>query len=476
MKSEIVFVTPIILLSLAAVILLLFNFFKNQLLTMSFAIVSLIAAIATLSSSELTKIAFHGSIFTDGFSVVFQGIILVGTIITVLLNSTSLADQKVAPSVDVTALILFAAIGAMVMVSAANLIVLFVGFELLSVSVYALTGLARREKASAEAALKYFILGAFSSAFLLYGMTLVYAATGTLQINELAPKVLENSGNIVMLVGLGLLIFGFCFKISAVPFHFWAPDVYQGAPISITAFMAVVVKVAAFGSLLRVLGQSFISIDTVWVGFIWLLSIFTMTGGNIMAIRQTSPKRMLSYSSISHAGYALMGLVVLGQGGLNAVTFYLISYLFMTFTAFGVLLHVTAGSEHQYEKDTIESLRGLGWTHPLSAFIMTVAMLGLAGIPPLAGFIGKFYLFSAAVKGGFLGLAIIAAMNSVISLYYYLGIIVAMYFSGEKKSAWQPTAQISLPVFVALALTTTGTIYLGLFSGNCYTLLNWALH
>ncbi len=410
--------------------------------------------------------AFHGAVFVDPYTLCFYTIILLGVFVTFLLHDDQLQSQGVDPSVDVDVLILLAAAGGMVMVSAANLIVLFLGFELLSVSVYVLSGLAKKEKASSEGALKYFIMGAFSSAFLLYGMAFVYGATGTIDLQVL--HALPNLGadkNPMLIFGVGLLIFGFGFKVSLVPFHFWTPDVYQGAPTSIAGFMAVVVKAAAFGAFFRVLVMAFGGISDEWVGLLWILSVLTMTFGNIVALRQRSIKRMLAYSSIAHAGYLMIGFVSLGsaQGG-EAMIFYLLVYAVMTLAAFGVVLVATSGSELQYGKDSIESLSKLGWTHPLIGFTMVIAMLSLAGVPPLAGFSGKFFLFRSAVQAGFPGLAIIAAMNSVISLYYYLRVIVVMYFSDERKAEWLPPKKMLLGARVALTLMTVGTIYFGLFS------------
>ena len=285
-----------------------------------------------------------------------------------------------------------------------------------------------------------------------------------------------NPPSTMLLIGLGLMIFGFCFKISAVPFHFWAPDVYQGAPTSISAYMAVVVKAAAFGSFLRVMLTAFQPIGGAWEGFIWTLAVLTMTVGNLMAVRQRSLKRMLAYSSVAHAGYALLGFLALGSSrGAEAIVFYMLAYTFMTVAAFGVVLVVTTGTDAQYERDDVDSLSGIGWSHPALGIIMSISMLSLAGMPPLVGFVGKFYLFQATVQSGFVGLAIIAALNSVLSLYYYLRVLVVMYFSGERKLRWLPAAELPFGPGLALTLSTFGTVYLGLFSDNCIRLLQAVL-
>jgi len=418
--------------------------------------------------------ALNGLMYVDGFSALFGSIVLMGTALTSLLHHRQAAAQNAVVSSDVEVLLLLAACGGLVMVSTANLIVFFLGFELLSVCVYVLTGIAKREQASAEGALKYFILGAYSSAFLLYGITLVYGATGSMDLALIAKAA--SGDNLMLLVGIGLIIFGFCFKIGAVPFHFWAPDVYQGAPVSIAAYMAVVVKAAAFGSFLRVMSLAFGEVSEVWVGFIWTVSVLTMTVGNLMAIRQRSIKRMLAYSSISHAGYALMGFLALGPArGADAVAFYMIAYTFMTVASFGAVLAVTGGSSAQYDRDELESFAGIGWTHPALALIMSIAMLSLGGMPPFGGFMGKFYLFSAAIQSGYVGLAIIAALNSVLSLYYYLRVLVVMYFTGDRKLSWSPPKEIAAGPGMALALATFGTVYLGIFSDSCIKLVHIAL-
>ncbi len=432
----------------------------------------LIVQLGGLFSS--TSVPDNAAIFEDSFGALFSLIILAGTVLTSVLHHRQLWGQRVQPTADVDVLLLFAALGGMVMVAAANLVVFFVAFELLSVCVYALTGIARREKASAEAAMKYFILGAFSSAFLLYGIALIYGATGSLQLVEIGQRA--SASNLMLTAGLGLMLFGLCFKISAVPFHFWAPDVYQGAPSSISGFMAAVVKTAAFGGFLRIMCVAFAATSEVWIGFIWTVSVLTMTIGNVMALRQRSVKRMLAFSSIAHAGYALMGFVALrNSGGAEAVAYYMLVYTFMTIASFGVVLLVTANTSQQYANDDIDAFRGLGWAHPVLGLSMTIAVLSLAGFPPLAGFFGKFYLFLAAIRGGYIGLVIIAALNSLVSLGYYLRLVVVMYFSGEKEFALDFLSQQNFGARIALTTATVVTILLGLLSNDCVRLIQIAM-
>jgi NADH-quinone oxidoreductase subunit N len=265
----------------------------------------------------------------------------------------------------------------------------------------------------------------------------------------------------MMLAGLGLLIFGFAFKVSLAPFHLWTPDVYQGSPTSITAFMAVVVKVAAFASFMRIMLLAFGPVIESWSAVIWGLAVISMTVGNLVALRQDSIKRMLAYSSVAHAGYALMGFLSF-EGGAEATTFYLVVYSFMTLASFGVVLLVSTGTSRQYESDSIESFRGLGWSNPLLGLIMVLAMLSLAGIPPLAGFFGKLYLFSAVVAQGYIWLAIIAALNSAVALFYYLRVIVVMYFSEESRER----VTIDFAPGLSIIVSTIFLLYVGLFSGG----------
>ncbi|MCB0323525.1 MAG: NADH-quinone oxidoreductase subunit N [Bdellovibrionales bacterium] len=422
----------------------------------------------------ISEVGFSGLVFVDGYTTVLSTLILAGTALSLLLSHKYLGLQRAQTSIDVDVLILLAAAGGLVMVAAAHLIVIFIGFELLSVCVYVLTGIARKERASAEGALKYFLLGAFSSAFLLYGMALVYGATGTMFIEEIGQ--VGGPDNVLLLIGIGLLIFGFGFKVSLVPFHLWTPDVYQGAPVSVTTFMAVVVKTAAFGTFLRLMYVAFGGMTEWWEGLIWTLCVLTMTVGNLAALRQSSVKRMLAYSSIAHAGYALMGFLALGPaGGAEATVFYLLAYGLMTVASFGVVLVATAGSDAQYGNDDISSLSGLGFSHPFLGVVMTVSMLSLAGMPPLAGFMGKLYLFSAAINSGFVGLAVIAALNSVVSLYYYLRVLVVMYFSGERTLSWAPPRGLEWAPKASLGLVTVGTVFFGLFSYLCYPAIEVAI-
>jgi NADH-quinone oxidoreductase subunit N len=463
---------PYVMLTIPVLTLIVFRGLQGALFRLlwcaAWGILAILFSVSYLYNGHLTQ-ALGGLIFIDPFTFFFYLLLIGGLLATLGLNFKQQALQRMSGEpADIDALIVCAVAGGMAMVSAADLIVLFIGFELLSICVYVLSGLARSERASAEAAFKYFILGSFSSAFLLYGMVLVYASTGSMELKEIGRAISEsNVPPNLLLTGLGLMLFGFAFKISLAPFHFWAPDVYQGAPVPITTFMAVVVKAAAFGSFLRVMAVGFGSIDGVWKGLLWVLCVITMSVGNIVALRQTSIKRMLAYSSIAHAGYALIGFLALSKTGAEATLFYLLAYSIMTIGSFAVVLVATTGTTAQYSNDSIQSLSGLGWRRPFLGIGMSIFMLSLAGMPPTVGFMGKLYLFKAAVEAGFTGLAVIAALNSLVSLYYYLYILKVMYFGAEEEGSLAPLSIPAAPA-VVLALSIFGTLYLGLFSDSVF--------
>ncbi|MBL7662736.1 NADH-quinone oxidoreductase subunit N [bacterium] len=436
----------------------------------------LIALILTFPAIANPGSTFSGLIMFDGFTFVLVLILLLGTMLSLLLTDGTLAAQRLERTADLEALMIFATLGGMVMVSAAELITLFIGLELLSISVYALAGMARTERASAEAALKYFVLGSFSSAFMLYGIALIYGVTGSTELLAIG-NALHGQPSVLLLLGFAFLVFGFGFKVSLVPFHFWTPDVYQGSPLSATAYMAVVVKTAAFGAFLRVMLTSFSQLDYYTGPFIWTLAVATMSVGNLLALRQDSVKRMLAYSSIAHAGYLLMGVLVLANqfGGAESIVFYLLTYTLMTIGSFGVVLLLTLGSTRQYSADSIQSLRGKGWTSPFLALCLTISLLSLGGIPPLAGFMGKLYMFKAAITGGYTGLVIIAALNSVISLYYYLRIVVVMYFQEAKANESIVHVQLRFAPVAAIAIVSAGMCYIGIFASQYYGLAEYAI-
>jgi NADH-quinone oxidoreductase subunit N len=331
----------------------------------------------------------------------------------------------------------------------------------MSIAVYALVGFLRRDARSSEAALKYFLLGAFSTGFLLYGIALVYGATGTIRLGPVGAVLATGmASNPILLLGLGMLLIGFGFKVAAVPFHMWTPDAYEGAPTPVTAFMAVGVKVAAFAAFLRIFLVHLGPISAQWSDVLWVLAVLTMTVGNLIALVQNNIKRMLAYSAIAHAGYVILGMAAASshQAG-GAILYYLLGYSFTTLGAFAVVI---ALERHGEARDQISDFRGLARTHPGLAAAMALFMLSLAGVPPLAGFVGKFYLFSAALNAGLVWLVIIAALNSAVSVYYYTRVIVEMYArEGNEVDVQRISARPALLLSIAAGLA--GTILIGLF-------------
>ena len=355
----------------------------------------------------------------------------------------------------------------MFMAASAHLIMLFLGLEVMSIAVYVLAGLFREDARSNEASLKYLILGSFASGFLLFGMAFLYgAAGGTLYLDEL-PKALAGHtfARPMTLLAIGLLIVGFGFKVAAAPFHMWTPDVYEGAPTSVTAFMAVGVKAAAFAAFARVFFLAFPAMKMDWNMMLWVLAVATMTIGNVCAIAQTNIKRMLAYSSIAHAGYLLVALVSASQLGAVSLLYYLLAYTLMNLGAFGVVILVGRKKDSYLN---IYDYSGLGFQHPALGAAMALFMFALAGMPPTAGFVGKFYIFSAAVQSGFIWLTIIGVMNSLVSMYYYLRITVLIYMKPAEADLGPVTFSPGLTA--VLAVTAAGVMLIGIFPGSLYEL------
>jgi len=361
---------------------------------------------------------------------------------------------------DYYTLILLATVGMVLMAMGTDLMVIFLGLEIMSMGAYVLAGMARRELRSNEAALKYFLLGAFATGFLLFGIALLYGATGTTTLPTIATRITQAAADQPALVtaGIGLLLVGFAFKVAVVPFHAWAPDVYEGSPTAVTAFMAVGIKAAAFAAFVRVFMHTLAQLGADWSWIFWILAVLTMTLGNITAIVQTNIKRMLAYSSIAHAGYLLIGMVAGGHGGGSAVLFYLLVYAMMTLGAFAVVIAIGRRGEPNEE---IADYAGLGFRNPMLGLAMAVFMLSLAGFPPLGGFVAKFYIFSAAVSAGYVWLAIIGMLNSVVSVYYYVAVLVRMYM---QEGDLQVTPAFKRPYLLAtLLITAVATIAFGIF-------------
>lgn len=415
------------------------------------ALVALLAAfILTLFTFGQNVTAFNGSLVIDNFAGFFELLIEVAAALTVAMSLEYVADAGLGGA-EYYALLLFGVFGMMLLAAAGDLIAIFLGFETMSIAVYALAGFVRRDPKSNEAALKYFLLGAFSTGFLLYGIALVYGAMGTIRLEAIRAALGSGIGaNPLLLPGIGLILIGFGFKVAAVPFHMWTPDAYEGAPTPITGFMAVGVKVAAFAGFMRIFMVGFGPISAQWSMVLWVIAAITMTTGNVIALVQNNIKRMLAYSAIAHAGYILVGMAAAGGPAGAAILYYLLGYAFTNLGAFAIVIAVEQGER---ARDDISDFRGLARSHPGLAAAMSLFLLSLVGVPPLAGFVGKFYVFSAALNQGLVALVIIAAINSVISAYYYIRVIVAMYMQeGEARPPARTSAHPGLLISIAAAV------------------------
>jgi NADH-quinone oxidoreductase subunit N len=357
---------------------------------------------------------------------------------------------------DHFALILFSLVGAVIMVSYSNLVMLFLGVEILSVSVYVLAASDKSSVLSNEAGFKYFLMGSFASGFLLFGITLIYGATGTFDLNEIGRIISTSPHTGLIMGGVLLMLMGVAFKCSLAPFHFWAPDVYDGAPTTVTTYMASVVKMAAFGAFFRLFAGGFSSLTQEWAPIIWWIVVLTLFIGNVTALRQLSVKRMLAYSSIAHAGYIAIAIVSMTNTSAAAILYYTTTYSISTITAFTVLYIVTRNTG----RDDFGAFEGMAKNNPFLAFVTTIAMLSLAGIPPTAGFFGKWYIFLTAINSHNSSLAIIAVVAALIGVYYYFRVIISMYFKPEKSDI--PNSIGSLHQIV-LFITTLLTLLLGIF-------------
>ena len=409
---------------------------------------------------------FARMVYVDNFSLFFYLVFILGTALTVLISLQYLKDYD-KNLAEYYALLLFATVGMMIMAASAHLIMIFLGLEVMSIAVYVLAGLFREDARSNEAALKYLILGSFASAFLLFGMAMLYgAAGGTLYLGDLAGRLAGATAlQPLILLSIALLVVGFGFKVASVPFHMWTPDVYEGAPTSVTAFMAVGVKAAAFAAFARVFFLAFLAMKMDWNMLLWVLAVATMTVGNVTAIAQTNIKRMLAYSSIAHAGYLLVALVAANQLGAVSLLYYLLAYTLMNLGAFGVVILVGRKRDSYLN---IYDYSGLGFQHPALAAAMALFMFALAGIPPTMGFVGKFYIFSAAVKAGYIWLAILGVLNSLVSVFYYLRITVLMYM---KPAEADLGPVLFTPAQTAVvAVTAFGVLWFGIFPGFLYDL------
>jgi len=452
--------STLIIISTLPILLLYLGLYKAQKTLLPVTVIGLLAALgfAVAQWNNNAQPIYHGMMLFDNFSIAFSAITIISTVLIIFLSKGYF--EKISNHVaEYYAIILFALAGVIVMVSFYNLTMLFIGIEIMSVSLYILAGIKKSDFASNEAALKYFLMGAFSTGFLLFGITLIYGASGSFNLETIRNWVIEHPKGIdpMFYSGILLIIVGLCFKVGAAPFHFWTPDVYEGSPTLITAFMSTVVKTAAFAAFLRLFTACFAPLSSFWVPVLLVITIITLFVGNITALYQQSFKRMLAFSSISHAGYLLFAIVALGASSANSVFMYATAYSIASIIAFGALILV----QQQSESDNFESFNGLSKKNPFLALVLTIAMLSLAGIPLTAGFIGKFFMFSAALRQYQVVLVILAVVNAIISIFYYFRVIVAMYFRDADR------AELAVPVYYKLVLGFAAliTILIGIYPG-----------
>jgi len=423
------------------------------------------AAVASLTAFSDPGPAFSQMLLVDGFATFFR-ILVIGVGILAVLASYRYLDRENAEPGEYHALILFSVMGQCVMVTANELMMIFIGLEISSIATYVLAGYLRDDKRNNEAALKYFLLGSFATAFFLYGVALIYGMTGSTNLSTIHTVVTGVSPTIVA-VSAGLMLVGLLFKVSGAPFQIWAPDVYQGSPVPVSAFMSAGPKAAAFAILLRIFMTAFPSIGAGWAPLVWMSALLSMTIGNFGALTQSNIKRMLAYSSIAHAGYVLVAVTSQSDTGTAAAMFYLAAYAMMNVGAFAVVTHLSGKGEKHV---SVEDFAGLAVRQPVTAALLTVFLLSLIGVPLTAGFFGKFYIFQAALQSHLVWLAILGLLNSAVAAYYYLRILVVMYMKepGETTLNLEP---LGMGLSAALLLPAAGTFVLGIFPG---LILNFA--
>jgi NADH-quinone oxidoreductase subunit N len=463
MLNDFVAVTPVVIVTLAACAVMLAEAFRRPNETVQMGFLALIGPVFAAASSVFLwnqhRVGFH-VVAADNFGLFFN-ITLCGIAGLAILLSMGTAERDRIPTGEYYTLLLFSLAGMMLMGSSTDLLVIFLALEIMSLGVYVLTGIRRQSGLGAEAAFKYFVLGAFSSAFFLYGIALTYAATGSTRLDEIGMRMTNSAPNVLMVVAMVMLFVGFAFKVSAVPFHMWTPDAYQGAPTLVTGFMSTGVKAAAFAAFVRVFLGAFGSMRMEWMPVLSAVAGLTMIIGTVVGVAQQNVKRMLAYSSIAHAGYLLVGLIAGSSAGKSAILFYLVAYGVTNLGAFGVLAALST-SENQH--DEVRDFHGLWKERPGLAALLTVFLLSLGGFPPTAGFIAKWYIFNAALQEHLVALAILGVLTSVISVFFYLRIVVVMYMTDD-------TSPLRRPAVPAIALTglwlaMLGVFYLGVMPGK----------
>lgn len=455
--KEIASLAPLVIVTVTALVVILVDALKREAesLTCWLSLAGLSCALVFAYGGigpETPGSAFSGMVSTGSFSSFFSAVFCVAGVLCVLLSKAYVVRLGIAHG-EYYGLILFSVAGMMLMAAAADLMVFFIGLELMSVSFYVLAGFARRTLSSNEAALKYFLLGAFATGFLLYGIAFIYGATTSTALESVLRRAPALTQSPVFLIGLSLFLIGLMFKVAAVPFHMWVPDVYEGAPTTVSAFMSTGGKAAAFSGFLLVFKPLIFTTDPPLREVLAVVAAISMVVGNVVAIAQTSVKRMLAYSSIAHAGYILTGVVAANSAGSNGVLFYLTVYTLMNVGAFGVVSMLERGDGTMLK---FEDCAGLARRSPLIAGLTSLFMFSLAGIPPFAGFFGKYYVFTGAVEAGYTWLAVVGVLMSVVSVYYYLRLVVLMYFSDQAGGSFAPLQMAGLAALVIAAIALIG--------------------
>ena len=463
-------ITPLLIIGGGILLSLVVEmFYDKSEIVLPWLAIALFASTAyySLLTTYQEGIAFSSMIATGGLVNIFYFIFNFGAAIVVLLSIDHIKKVGIYFG-EFYILMQSAVLGMMFLASAKDLVMVFIGLEQMSVSFYILTGFNRKRSNSNEAALKYFLLGAFASGFVVYGMALIYGAVGSLSIPLVSFYLINNTPSVIFVVGILLFLVGFSFKIAAVPFHMWVPDVYQGAPTTVTALMSTGGKAAAFSALLVVLVPVFSNLSkNNFIPLLSVLAVITMLYGSIVAIAQTDLKRMLAYSSIAHAGYMIIGLAAGNQDGVTGIVFYLAAYTFMNLGAFGVLSMIESKDNSQVD---LQSYTGLAAKYPLLAAMLTIFMFALAGIPPFAGFFGKYFVFVSAIEANLTWLAIAGVISSAISAYFYLRVVVVMYFkSTDSPIEVEPSYYALLGIFISALLV----LVMGLFPNSIIQLISF---
>jgi len=446
----------IITITVTALVVLYAGLFKAKKALLPITLIGLLTALAFVATSWNTSQTYYGMMQMDNFALAFSGIIILGTLFIFLLTQNYFAADS-ENTAEYFTLILFALAGIIIMLSYQNMSMLFIGVEIMSVSLYILAGIRKSNFASNEASLKYFLMGAFSTGFLLFGITLIYGATGSFDLTVINQYLVSNYKTIspMFYPGVILLIIGLSFKIGAAPFHFWVPDVYEGSPTLITTFMSTIVKTAGFAAFIRLFADAFAPLHDFWLPPLLVIVCLTLFIGNVTALFQKNFKRMLAYSSISHAGYLLFSLVALTSSSSNNALVYAAAYTFASIIAFAVLILV----KQKTGNDHFDSFNGLAKRNPLTALALTVAMLSLAGIPLTAGFIGKYLMFLNVMVEYQIYLVAFAILNALVGFYYYFKVIVAMYFKEGAELQLETPIQYKVVLVLSLAIT----LFLGVY-------------